>query len=484
MPVKDKIVMMKKTGSLKMQLVLTYFLIVLFTLCLFSLYMLTSTEKYLVSNDTTRLFVDANMVANGVTSLIEADDYLAKDRVSALSNFDTTDTRMIICDKNMVVRYDSSNVENLLGKKIISEVVNDAFKGKDVDSFKKDKEKGYSLEVGVPIIKDSDVLGVVLLTSSLNTTKDFIDDTRTTLLFITVVISIIVGLLSSFIAEMVTTPIEKLITVTKNLANGQFDKHVEVKGTRELRQLADAFNTMTDKLNDLEEKRRSFVSDASHELKTPLSGIKLVTESILQMETLDKAVVDDFLTDMNHEVDRLTRIIDRLLKLTKMDTVTVEKHPTEKTSMNQMLDEIVHRLTPVADRKQIKIDWIDNDEVALVLDYDKMWEAIYNIVDNAIKYSEERSKVTVGIKRVDDTARISVSDEGIGIPQEEINAIFERFYRVDKARARDTGGTGLGLAIALDAVKFHGGQIEVTSRENEGSTFTIVLKVPKETIII
>ena len=475
---------MKKAGSLKMQLVITYFLIVLFTLFLFSLYMLTSTEKYLVSNDTTRLFVDANMVANGVSPLMADDDYLDKERVGTLSNFDTTDTRMIICDRNMVVRYDSSNVENLLGKKMISEVVNDALKGKDIDSFKKDKEKGYSLEVGVPIIKDSDVLGVVLLTSSLNTTKDFIDDTRTTLLFITVVISIIVGLLSSFIAEMITTPIEKLITVTNNLANGQFDKHVEVKGVREIRQLADAFNSMTDKLNDVEEKRRLFVSDASHELKTPLSGIKLVTESILQMETLDKAVVDEFLTDMNHEVDRLTRIIDRLLKLTRMDTVTVEKQPTEKTSLNEMMAGIVHRLTPVADNKNIKIDWSDNDEVALVLDHDKMWEAIYNIVDNAIKYSDENSRVTVGIKRVEDTVRISVSDEGIGIPQEEINAIFERFYRVDKARARETGGTGLGLAIALDAVKLHGGQIEVTSRENEGSTFTIVLKIPQETIVI
>ncbi len=475
---------MKKAGSLKMQLVITYFLIVLFTLFLFSLYMLTSTEKYLVSNDTTRLFVDANMVANGVSPLMADDDYLDKERVGTLSNFDTTDTRMIICDRNMVVRYDSSNVENLLGKKMISEVVNDALKGKDIDSFKKDKEKGYSLEVGVPIIKDSDVLGVVLLTSSLNTTKDFIDDTRTTLLFITVVISIIVGLLSSFIAEMITTPIEKLITVTNNLANGQFDKHVEVKGVREIRQLADAFNSMTDKLNDVEEKRRLFVSDASHELKTPLSGIKLVTESILQMETLDKAVVDEFLTDMNHEVDRLTRIIDRLLKLTRMDTVTVEKQPTEKTSLNEMMAGIVHRLTPVADNKNIKIDWSDNDEVALVLDHDKMWEAIYNIVDNAIKYSDENSRVTVGIKRVEDTVRISVSDEGIGIPQEEINAIFERFYRVDKARARETGGTGLGLAIALDAVKLHGGQIEVTSRENEGSTFTIVLKIPQEIIVI
>lgn len=446
--------------------------------------MLTSTEKYLVSKDTTRLFVDANILANGVSSMMQQNEYLSKENVDDLCNFETTDTRMIVCDKNMLVRYDTSNIENLQGKKILSDVVNKAIKGKDVDSFSKDKEKGYSLEVGVPVIKDSKVLGVVLLTSSLNTTKDFIDDTRTTLLFITVVISIIVGLLSSFIAEMVTTPIEKLITVTKNIANGQFDKHVEVKGTRELRQLADAFNSMTDKLNDVEEKRRMFVSDASHELKTPLSGIKLVADSILQMDNLDKSVVDDFLTDMNNEVDRLTRIIDRLLKLTKMDTVTVEKQPTEKTAINPMVKEIMKRLRPIALKKRIKLELIEDDEAALVIDKDKMWEAVYNIIDNAIKYSDRHSKVTVSIKRAEDTLRISVSDSGIGIPQDEINAIFERFYRVDKARARETGGTGLGLAIALDAVKHHGGQIEVTSRENEGSTFTIVLKNPKENIII
>lgn len=462
---------------------LTYFFVVLLTLFLFSVYMLSSTEKYLVSKDRGRLYMDANVIANALADPLYNKEPLTDKNVK-IGSIDTTGTRLLVCDKNMTVLYDSSNIENWTGKTMVSDMLSQAIQGEDVDSFTKDEEHGYYLEVGVPIIRSSDVLGAVILNSSLQTTQAFIDDTRTTLLFITVVISIIIGLLSSFIAELVTSPVEKLIAVTKSIATGNFDRHVKVTGTRELMELADAFNSMTDKLNDLEQKRQMFVSDASHELKTPLSGIKLVADSIMQMDVLEKEVVNDFLTDMNSEVDRLTRIVDRLLKLTKTDTVSVPSIEQKKVSINDLVHKIMSRLRPIALKKRIKLEITEEVPAEAVVVEDKIYEAIYNIVDNAIKYSEMRSKVQLAIKKEDDTIRISVTDTGIGIPEGEINDIFERFYRVDKARARDTGGTGLGLAIALDAVRYHGGKIEVSSREGEGSTFTIILKNPKQDIVI
>ena len=178
---------------------------------------------------------------------------------------------------------------------------------------------------------------------------------------------------------------------------------------------------------------------------------------------------------MNNEVERLTRIIERLLNLTQMDSKQLNMQFVH-TDMKEIMNEICKKLAPLASKKSIlfSLNMIE-DEVILPIERDSLVEAIYNIADNSIKYTEEGGEVVIELSRDLGNVFVSVADSGIGIPKDSVQKIFDRFYRVDKARARDTGGTGLGLAIALDAVKLHGGYIEVNSEEGVGSKFTIVL---------
>lgn len=220
-----------------------------------------------------------------------------------------------------------------------------------------------------------------------------------------------------------------------------------------------------------------FVSDASHELKTPLATIKLLSESILQTESPDPEMVREFLEDMSSEVDRLTRIVERLLDLTKNDSQKAGAQ-LETVDLNKLIAKIVKKLLPLAREKKIKLSFSydkEKEHTQMLLDRDKIYEAIYNIVDNSIKYTDREGHVTITLASDIAKTVIEVEDDGIGIPKEDAALIFDRFYRVDKARARETGGTGLGLSIAQEAVAMHGGHIEVISEEGAGSKFIIIL---------
>ncbi len=233
---------------------------------------------------------------------------------------------------------------------------------------------------------------------------------------------------------------------------------------------------MSARLLELEQKRRIFVSDASHELKTPLSTIKLLSESLLQTDQPDPLMVKEFLGDINSEIDRLSRIIERLLTLTKTDSQRV-KLVLETIEPASICEAIVKSLKPMAKEKLVELSYkceVD-DHFEMLADRDKLWEAIYNITSNAIKYTPEGGYVQVSFAVDLSNIIITVEDSGIGIPKEDTAKIFDRFYRVDTARARDTGGTGLGLSIALDAITLHNGHIEVLSEEGVGSKFIVII---------
>lgn len=196
---------------------------------------------------------------------------------------------------------------------------------------------------------------------------------------------------------------------------------------------------------------------------------------MIQTENPDPEFIKEFLSDMNNEVERLTRIIERLLDMTQMDSSQMSMQFIH-TDVRELVHEIFDKLAPLAKSKDIALTMnTPEEEVILPIERDTLTEAIYNIADNSIKYTESGGSVSISISRDLGNVYIAVTDTGIGIPKEEVQKIFDRFYRVDKARARETGGTGLGLSIALDAVKLHNGHIEVKSEEEKGSRFTITL---------
>jgi len=295
------------------------------------------------------------------------------------------------------------------------------------------------------------------------------------------IIVVLVAILSVGLSVMITAPIDNFISVSKEISKGNFNVKAKEKGATELVEMAKALNYMSKELDDFEQNRKKFVSDVSHELKTPLATIKLICDSIVSTDIPDTEMTQEFLGDLSDEVDRLTRLVERLLTLTKMDA---NQKTAELTQVDfvVMLNAIIRKLTPNSEQKNIVL-FSDFGDVALepmMLDYDKIWEAIYNITDNAIKYTPEGGYVRVGLALNGQVVTVSIEDNGPGIPDSEKDHIFERFYRLDDSRARDTGGTGLGLAIAKEAVMLHGGDISIRDAKDGGSIFDINLPYVRE----
>lgn len=389
-------------------------------------------------------------------------------------------TRAIAVDSDSSVIFDSYYLTSQTGKYFIkpsiSEALSQTAKGTS-ESYKEDGK--WFISATVPVVKNNQTIGAIYLLVSGDSTEDIIVDIRNYTALLGIIIILFVGIFGFSMAKILTLPIEQFTKFINGMPQDKLEK-TEMKSKDEIGQLAIAFNSLIDRIDDMEEKRKAFVSDASHELKTPLSIIKLLSDSLIQTENPDPEFVKEFLNDMNNEVERLTRIVERLLDMTQLDSSgnNVLFVPTD---LKEVLGEIYKKLLPLAENKNIAVslDMVSED-ISYPIERDSFVEAIYNITDNSIKYTESGGSVSVSLTCDEENIYITVKDTGIGIPETEVEKIFDRFYRVDKARARDTGGTGLGLSIALDAIKLHGGTIRVQSEVELGSTFTIILPFNKE----
>ena len=275
-------------------------------------------------------------------------------------------------------------------------------------------------------------------------------------------------------SSYITKPIKELTGVIRLMSQGHLDQRVKIRGSREFRQLGEAFNIMSEKLENLDRARNEFVSNASHELKTPLSAIKVLTESLIHMEVDDPSVYNEFLNDINSEIDRLNTIINDLLTLVKIDTeeVQIDQQPVD---LVELVKNTLRGLQILAQQKHISLEAFYDDDLTVSGDTVKLQQVISNIVDNAIKYTPDGGRVTVEVYENSGNAVVKISDTGIGIPANDLPHIFDRFFRVDKARSKSTGGTGLGLSIAHKIILLHGGNIRVVSEEGKGSIFYIEL---------
>ena len=244
-----------------------------------------------------------------------------------------------------------------------------------------------------------------------------------------------------------------------------------MRGNDELAFLAAEFNYLTDRLLISENKRRQFVSDASHELKTPLASIKLLSDSILQYD-MDMDTVREFAGDIGSEADRLNRMTSKLLALTKDERNTVVEE-AEIIYMSPTVERVVKMLSGIADQTKIKIHLDLDADTPILIQEDDLYQITFNLVENGIKYNIPGGSLFVSLHRQDDTMLLRVRDTGMGIPEESLSHIFERFYRVDKARSRQTGGSGLGLSIVRSMVERNNGEIHLESTLGQGTTFTV-----------
>lgn len=457
-------------------MVATYFAVMLVTLVLMCIYVIGLLSESLYNTETVDMFAKANIIAMTVS-----DQWGDNAQLSELRFADTVDRslagtsiRGVITNTAYTVLYDTNKEAGLVGKAFMRDVLKRGLDGEQAEAYS--ESNGMKLlMVSVPVEKNGSIVGGVYLAKTMSGIEDTIRVTSTSLIVFSAMIVVLIGMLSFGLSYIITAPIAEFTRAAREISKGNFKYRIKVRGTNEMTQMADTLNYMCDELGLLEEKRRKFVSDASHELKTPMAGIKLICDSLVQAPDVDPAMIKEFLSDMSEEVDRLTRVINRLLVLTKLDGGMALK--PDQTDMKALLDRAVRKLWGMAEAKNIAVHRLYSDKTfePAVLDADKIYEAVYNITDNAIKYTPEGGQVYIDMQERDGFIIIRIEDTGDGIPEAERERVFERFYRLDDSRSRETGGTGLGLAIAKEAVTMHGGRIEISDGTEGGCAFIIII---------
>lgn len=378
------------------------------------------------------------------------------------------DGRAIVVNKEYEVRFDTYGV--LTGHYLVTEDSVTAMTGTDATHYYPSTDKvafTYTIRDG-----DGNVCGMILFYVSCVDLTAAYTSINHTMMGIIALIAGVLTLISYITARKFTKPLQTMAKSFNRIAEGHFDEKVELSGFTEIEQLSSAFNVMVDQLKALEDSRQEFVSNVSHELKTPLTSMKVLADSLNSQEDVPVEIYRDFMQDIGKEIDRENTIINDLLSLVRMTKTETEPN-ISRCSINAILESILRRVRPIADRKNVETVLESYKQVEADCDELKLTLAVTNIVENAIKYNIAGGWVQVTLDSDEQYYYINVADSGIGIPEESQDKVFDRFYRVDKARSRETGGTGLGLSISKTIIEMHHGQIKVKSKVDEGTTFSI-----------
>ena len=384
------------------------------------------------------------------------------------------DGRILVIGRNFGVVKDTYGVAS--GKIIISEEVIKTFRSEFISHY---DDANHYIELTVPINKNVDgkteTLGVILASVStvpIEQNEDILSRNSYLFMFSLLVLVLLVAI---FLPRILLQPFHRLSDAISEMKNGFTDENIEVNDYIETEDIVASFNQVMDRTRVIEESRQEFVSNVSHELKTPLTSVKVLADSLNNQENVPVEVYKDFMSDIVEEIDRENKIINDLLSLVKMDKKAMNLN-VEQVDVNALIESVFKRLLPIAQKAQVDLIFESVRQVTAELDEVKFTLALTNLIENGIKYNHEQGYVKVNLDADYQNFIITVSDSGIGIPEEDQKSIFERFYRVDKSHSRDIGGTGLGLSITRSAILMHRGSIKVESEEDIGTTFTV--KVP------
>lgn len=397
----------------------------------------------------------------GITSEV------VKTELTQLSNI--YNGRVMIIDNGYRIVEDTYDMDT--GKTIVSEDVIRCFKGKGTSHY--DAKNRY-IEVTSPINEavSEEVAGVMLVSVSTDTIADSVTVLEDKADIAELAIAIVLLMLALILGPVMVRPFQRITRAISAVTEGYEDNYLHENAYTETRLLSEAFNKMLGRLKVLDDSRQEFVSNVSHELKTPLTSMKVLADSLLTQDNVPAELYKEFMGDLSEEIEREDKIINDLLSLVKMDKTANTMNITTE-NMNTLIEKILKRLRPIAAVRNIEVVFESFRPVSAEIDETKLSLAITNLVENAIKYNQEDGWVHVSLNADHKFCYIEVADSGIGIPQEEIEHIFERFYRVDKSHSREIGGTGLGLAITRSAIVMHRGAIKVYSQIGEGTTFTV-----------
>lgn len=397
------------------------------------------------------------------------------------------DGRVLIINSNLKIIKDTYGISE--GKTIISEEIIRCLKDRK-ESSNHDSRHGY-IEITTPIIEsvvDSQeeggktngklkevVRGVMLTSVSTDSIMATMDILSRKALILEMLMLFIIFAIAMVLSDVLTRPLNRVTKAISEVKEGFTDEPVSVPDYLETEHIVDAFNQLINRMKVLDTSRQEFVSNVSHELKTPITSVKVLADSLLAQEDVPAELYREFMVDIAAEIDREDKIINDLLSLVKMDK-TVSALNISVVDINALTEIILKRLRPIARKRDIEVIFESRRPVTAEVDEVKLTLVLTNLVENAIKYNKEQGWVKVVLDADHQFFTLDIIDSGIGIPEDALEHIFERFYRVDKSHSREIGGTGLGLAITRNAVLMHRGSVKASSQEGEGTTFTV--KIP------
>ncbi len=333
------------------------------------------------------------------------------------------------------------------------------------------RDGSFRSSYAIPISARGSITGAVFLRENDAERGQILRELKLQIRVLSMVIALAALVMTGIYSTTALGKLRQLSNAIRIVSGGDYKYRMEVSGKDELSELSREFNDLTARLEDTERQRRRFVSDASHELKTPLASIRLLSDSIVQTENMDSDTIREFVADIGNEAERLQHMAEDLLSLSRLDSdIKIVPVPVD---IKQVTLDVIDKLRPVAEEQRVTVYTELDDGCLVMATKDNIFHIVYNLVENAIKYNFPEGSVTAKLHAEDGTVELTVEDTGVGIPEDERYNIFGRFYRIDKARSREAGGTGLGLSIVHDAVKAHGGTIAVGANEPRGSRFIV-----------
>ena len=414
------------------------------------------------------------MSRNGYLTNSVVDNGSIDSELSTLA--DLFNGRILIVNSGFRIVKDTFSLSE--GKICISEEIIRCFQGENTNRY--DTRRHYFI-LAIPIpeyVQAADGMtagktaGVMLVTASTESMFELEESLNERASLFQLMAFVVLAILIFTVVNVLMRPFESLVASVGHVTEGNLDEDIEEDTYRETKEISGIINKTLEKHKALEQPRQEFVSNVSHELKTPITSIRVLADSLMGMEDAPKELYQEFMQDISDEIDRESKIIDDLLNLVKMDKASPESN-FAPVQINGLVEMILKRLRPIARKRNIELIFESMREVTADVDEVKFSLAVNNLVENAVKYNKEDGWVRVTLDADHKFFYLKVADSGIGIPKELTERVFERFYRVDKARSRETGGTGLGLAITKSVVLLHHGAIRVESQEGEGTTFTV-----------
>ncbi len=459
----------KVLKSLKLRLVLIFLFIGMIPAVILRGGILRSYKTKAVSNRSIEILSQARILGNQIVFnhyLEDISSEVINSQLEQLSNI--YDGRVMVIDSNFHIIKDTYRLDE--GKTIVSEEVIRSFRGEEIS--KHDSDNGY-IEMTIPLTdsESKEILGVFLVSVSTDNIILNLEYLKNGALIIELSILLVLLLLSTLLAMKLVKPLVNMSSGIMEIESG-YAMELNETAYAETEEISARFNQLFGRMKIIDQSREEFVSNVSHELKTPLTSMKVLADSLNGQENVPVELYREFMNDIGNEIDRETKIINDLLSLVKMDRAAADLNISSE-NINELLELILKRLRPIAEKQNVELVMESFRPVMAEVDEVKLTLAISNLVENAIKYNHPGGWVHVSLNADHQYFYVKVEDSGIGIPQEDLEHIYERFYRVDKSHSREIGGTGLGLAITRNAVLMHRGAIKAFSTEGEGTIFNV-----------